>query len=80
MELSYFTFVFLVVRPFVWYQGEGHLFGSRSNIKVTYLKKIGHCRGHSYFTNASSFFIKTEKSVIFFSYQSIYFFEDKIKN
>ena len=34
----------LVVRPFLWYQGQGHL--SRSNIKIT-LKKNGCSRGLS---------------------------------
>ena len=29
IELSYFTCVFLVVRPFLWYKGQGHLSRSR---------------------------------------------------
>ena len=36
-ELSYFTCLFLVVRPFLWCQG--HLWRSWSNIKVTFSKK-----------------------------------------
>ena len=50
-----FHIVFLVIRPFLWYQGEGHLLRSRSNIKVTLRKKSGpfgalvFCK-HSLFT------------------------------
>ena len=40
-ELSYFTSVFLVVRLFLWYQTQGHLPWSRSNSKVSLLKKGG---------------------------------------
>ena len=38
-----------------WYQGQGHLQRSRSNIKVTFLKKRPLC-GHSCLTNTSYFF------------------------
>ena len=38
-----------------WYQGQGHLQRSRSNIKVTFLKKWPFL-GHSCFTNTSCFF------------------------
>ena len=37
--LSYLTYVFLVVRPFHWYQGQSHL--SRSNIQL-HISKNGH--------------------------------------
>ena len=33
-------YVFLVVRHFLWYQGQGNLLMSRSNIKVAYFKNI----------------------------------------
>ena len=35
---SYFTLVYLVTRPFCWYQVQGHLL--RSNIKVTVFGKM----------------------------------------
>ena len=37
-----------------WYQGQGHLQRSRSNINVVFLKKRPF-RGHSYFTNTYCF-------------------------
>ena len=42
-----FTFhtVLLVVRLFLWYQGQGYLLRSRSGMKVTFVKKYDHCRG-----------------------------------
>ena len=50
-----------------WYQGQGHLQRSRSNIKVTFLKKWPF-RGHSCFTNTScsnlKILIKTMKIIL----------------
>ena len=43
-----------------WYQGQGHLQRSRSNIKVTFLKKWPF-RGHSCFTNTSCFLLPSCK-------------------
>ena len=43
-----------------WYQGQGHLQRSRSNIKVTFLKKWPF-RGHSCFTNTSCFLLHSCK-------------------
>ena len=43
IQLSYFTCVFLGVRPFLWYQGQDHLPRSRSNIKVTLSAKNSCC-------------------------------------
>ena len=40
IKLSYFTCVFRLVRPFLQYQGEGHLSRSRSNITVTVFKEM----------------------------------------
>ena len=40
-----------------WYQGQGHLQRSRSNIKVTFLKQWPFW-GHSCFTNTSCFFFR----------------------
>ena len=44
IELSYFACVGLLVRPFLWYQCQGHISGLRSNIKVTFFKKDVHYR------------------------------------
>ena len=41
----------------VIFKGQGHLYRSRSNIKVTFLKKWPF-RGHSCFTNTSFFLYK----------------------
>ena len=38
IELSHFTYVFFGVKPFLWYQSQGH--PSRSNIKVIVSKKM----------------------------------------
>ena len=48
----YFTWVYLVTRPFIWYHVQGHL--SRFNIKVKIFKKW-LLRGHWYFTNTSCY-------------------------
>ena len=40
IKLSYFTCVFRLVRPFLRYEGEGHLSRSKSNITVTVFKKM----------------------------------------
>ena len=40
IELWYFTCVFLGVRHFLWYQDQGHLSRSRSNIKVIIFRKV----------------------------------------
>ena len=40
IELSYFTYIFLWVKPFRQYQSQGYLSKSRSNIKVTVLEKM----------------------------------------
>ena len=62
---SYFTWAFLVGRPFVWCQGKGHLSRSGSNIKVTFFKKrplgVINC-----FTN--SFFFFSRFFLLFFKW------------
>ena len=51
---SYFTQEYLVTRPFCWYQVQGHLSKSRSNIKVTVFKKWP-LQEHWCLTNTSCF-------------------------
>ena len=48
IELSYFTFIFLWVKPFLYYQSQGHLSRPRSNIKVTVFLRNSCCGGNSY--------------------------------
>ena len=46
-KLTYFTCVFLVVGPFLLYQGQGYLCRSSSNIMVTFWNKNGPNKGTS---------------------------------
>ena len=49
--------MYLDTRPFCWYQVQGHLSKSRSNIKVAIFKKR-QLPGHRRFTNTSCSFVK----------------------
>ena len=61
IQLQYFICLFLVVRPFIWYQAL-----SRSNIKVTNFKEMP-LLGHSCFTNTSCLF-GTPADVVMFAF------------
>ena len=63
-ELSYFTRVFPVARPLLWYQSQDHLSGSgqmlRSHLKNGCFWGIGASQTHFFFSIASEeIYLKT---------------------
>ena len=51
-DFVFHIYTSFVVRPFLWYQSQGHLSRSRSNRNVTFFKKMGK---HWCFTNPAYF-------------------------
>ena len=58
MLVRYFTYIFLGVKPFLYYQTQGHLSRSGSNIKVTVFEKTS-IAGALVFDKHSLLFLKT---------------------